>query len=115
MKPMNIISKLNESNTKTVIKNKNKSSLKEDNSSRNYKYIDSSEMNDCVYNSLSNTDVIDILDEVQRYFNESAESIKEFNKNSYHDTGMSSADIRACELGSKLIDQIKEAFDKAWQ
>lgn len=115
MKPMNIISKLNESNTKTVIENKNKSSLKEDNSSRNYKYIDSSEMDNCVYNSLSNTDVIDILDEVQRYFNESAKSIKEFNKNALHDTGMSSADIRACELGSKLIDQIKEAFDKAWQ
>lgn len=99
MRPMNIMKRLNES----------------DNSSRNYKYIDSSEMDDCVYNSLSNTDVIDILDEVQRYFNESAESIKEFNKNALHDTGMSSADIRACELGSRLIDQIKEAFDKAWQ
>lgn len=93
----------------------NESNLKEDASGKKYRYIDSSEMDYCVYNSLSNTDVIDILDELKRYFDESAVSIAEVNRNSHHDTGMGNADIEACKLGSKNIQEIKEALEKAWE
>ena len=72
-------------------------------------------MDYCVYNSLSNTDVIDILDELKRYFDASAVSIAEVNRNSHHDTGMGNADIEACKLGSKNIQEIKEALEKAWE
>ena len=92
-----------------------KESAKLEESNNGYKYIDDSEMDDCIYNSMSNTDVIEILTELQRYFDESVVSIEDVNKNATHDTGMSQADIDACKLGSKNIQEIISALEKAWE
>lgn len=81
-----------------------------------YHYIDSSEMeNSGVYNSMANTDVIMMLKELKRYFEESAEFCTDLLKNATSDPGIGKEDIAMCKFNAEKCQEMLDKMNEAWQ
>ena len=98
--------KLNES--QQILKN----ILKE--SDNKYYYItDANEVKDYggVYNSMANTQVINILDELKRYFNEGYTDAENTIKNAKWDPGIGKEDLELLKYSSEKIQEIIDKWN----
>ena len=95
-------------------------SIKENlNEAERYNYIDGANLEDegydCVYNSVANTDVIMILQELKRYFDESAVAAEDIIKNANSDPGVYNSDVEMLKFCSEKVSEMQSKIESTWE
>lgn len=66
------------------------------------------------YNSDANTDVIDMLDELKRYFTQSQVDVKEIIANAIVDPGVSDKDIEMLKFCAEKTQEMIDKINSVW-
>ena len=89
------------------------------NEGEEYHYIDGANYEkhgyDNVYNSAANTDVIMILQELKRYFDESTIAAEDIIKNATSDPGVYNADVEMCKFCAEKAQEMINKMDSTWE
>lgn len=67
------------------------------------------------YNSVANTDVIDMLNELKRYFTQSEEDVKEIIANAKHDPGVGQSDIEMLKFCAEKTQEMLDKINSTWE
>lgn len=67
------------------------------------------------YNSMANTDVIDILQELKMYFNQAEKDAKEIIANATHDPGVYESDIEMCKFCAEKVQEMIDKMNSTWE
>lgn len=67
------------------------------------------------YNSVANTDVIDMLNELKRYFTQSEEDVKEIIANANHDPGVGQSDIEMLKFCAEKTQEMLDKINSTWE
>ena len=67
------------------------------------------------YNSMANTDVMDILHELKMYFNQAEKDAEEIIANATNDPGVYESDIEMCKFCAEKVQEMIDKMNKAWE
>lgn len=88
-------------------------------SHENYHYIDGADYDkygyDGIYNTEANTDVVSILEELERYFNESSAYVKDALSKATHDIGFGFDDPQMLKQCASKVKEIRDTLEKSWE
>lgn len=89
-------------------------------SSNKYHYITSANNPDdigaeYVYNSYSNTEVEDILNELVRYFTQAQKDAKEIIAKATHDPGVYDSDVKMCKFCAEKAQEMLDKMHSTWE
>lgn len=90
------------------------------NEGEKYHYITSANNPDEIgaeyeYNSYSNSEVIDILNELVKYFTQAQEDAKEIIANASHDPGVYDSDVEMCKFCAEKAQEMIDKMNSTWE
>ena len=87
---------------------------------KKYTYIDSANNYDEIgaeyeYNSMANTEVRDMLEDLKNYFTQAEKDAKEIIANANHDPGVYDKDIEMCKFCAEKAQEMIDKMDSTWE
>lgn len=67
------------------------------------------------YNSMANTEVIDMLNELKMYFTQAEADAKEIIANAWQDPGVGRSDIEMCRFCAEKAQEMIDKMNSTWE
>lgn len=67
------------------------------------------------YNSMANTEVMEMLNELKTYFTQAEKDVKDIIANATHDPGIYDVDAKMCRFCAEKCQEMLDKMEDTWQ